>query len=218
MADIVQVEPQFLDGVLKVLAVAIVHLRPAGDAGADKVPQVVVRDLLFIDLGALCPFGARADQAHLAAQHVPKLGDSSSRVRRRKAPTRVTRSSPLACIDATRGRRAHGAELPDRKDAPPESEAILSEDYWSTAFKKDGCCNENEQRKQENEGGARDADIDEALDLPGARVAGEAETFLEDPLWRDAVKIDAPPMGFEERFDGQNGNLVKVNIDQLLCE
>ena len=75
VADVVQVKPQFLDGVLQVLAVAVVHLRPAGDAGANEVPQVVVRDLSFVDLGALRPFSAGADQAHLAAQDVPKLGE-----------------------------------------------------------------------------------------------------------------------------------------------
>ena len=218
VADVEQVKPQFLDGVLQVLAVAVVHLRPAGDAGADEVPQVVVRDLFFVDLGALRPFSAGADQAHLAAQDVPKLGEF---VEPGAAQDGADTGHPfvsLTCVEPARGRRAHGAELPDRKDASPESEAILSEDYRSAAFKKDGCGNKNEHRKQENQGGARDADIDEALDLPGPGATGEAEAFLEDPIRRDAVQIDAPPMGFEEGLNGQDGYLVKVDIDKFLCE
>ena len=49
-------------------------------------------------------------------------------------------------------------------------------------------------------------------------MAGEAETFLKDPLRRHAMEIDAPPMSLKECLDRQNRNLVKVNIDEHLCE
>jgi hypothetical protein len=124
----------------------------------------------------------------------------------------------VAGIDVTFGRIAHRAKLSDRKDASSEADALLPEDYLSAALEKDGRRDENEQRKQQNESGARDADIDKALDLPGAGAAGEAEAFLEDPFRRHAVEIDAPPMSLKECLDGENRNLVEVNINQLLRE
>src|ERR1051325_8024564 len=55
------------------LAAPAVHLRPAGDTGLHLVAQHVLRDAvleLFDEEGAL---GARADDRHVALQHVPEL-------------------------------------------------------------------------------------------------------------------------------------------------
>src|SRR4029079_19805690 len=67
VVDVPGVEPEaLLPGDL----VAAHHLRPAGDPGLDgqapPVLRLVVRDLLD-------EIRARADEAHLAAQHVPEL-------------------------------------------------------------------------------------------------------------------------------------------------
>src|SRR5690606_8864534 len=51
-----------------------VHLRPAGDARAHLVPQHVVRDLVAEIIHEDRTLRARPDEGHLAAHHVPELG------------------------------------------------------------------------------------------------------------------------------------------------
>src|ERR1043165_6921324 len=55
------------------IAAPAVHLRPAGDAGADFVAEHVVRELGAELFAELRPLGARADHAHLAGDDVPEL-------------------------------------------------------------------------------------------------------------------------------------------------
>src|SRR4051812_17168012 len=52
-----------------------VDLRPAGEPGREAVTVSVAGDLVRVTRGELWPFGSRADQAHVAAQHRPQLRD-----------------------------------------------------------------------------------------------------------------------------------------------
>ena len=101
--DVVQVE---LDALFeRRVAAPAVHLRPAGDAGLDLVPQHVLRDAVLELFDEERPLGPRADDGHVAAQHVPELrqlvevepaqpaADASSPADRRRAP-RSARSRP----------------------------------------------------------------------------------------------------------------------------
>ena len=55
------------------LAVAVVHLRPAGEPGPDRESRVVVGDGLAQLLDVVWLLGAGTDNAHVAAQDVPRL-------------------------------------------------------------------------------------------------------------------------------------------------
>ena len=55
------------------LAAVAGHLAPAGDAGLDIVADHVLVDELGVFLGVLEHVGARADDAHVAEQHVDEL-------------------------------------------------------------------------------------------------------------------------------------------------
>ena len=55
------------------LAAVAGHLAPAGDAGLDVVADHVLVDELGVFLGVLEHVGARADDAHVAEQHVDEL-------------------------------------------------------------------------------------------------------------------------------------------------
>ena len=73
MADVVEVVLKLLDCVLVALAVRIIHLRPAGDPRFHQLPEMIKWNLFLIPFGALDPLRARADQAHVALEDIPKL-------------------------------------------------------------------------------------------------------------------------------------------------
>jgi len=50
-----------------------VNLRISADAATDRLPRIIVRKLGAEFCGEFRSFGARADQAHVAQQHIPKL-------------------------------------------------------------------------------------------------------------------------------------------------
>jgi len=73
MADVVEVVLKLLDCVLVALAIRIIHLRPAGDPRFHQLPEMIKWNLFLIPFGALDPLRARADQAHVALEDIPKL-------------------------------------------------------------------------------------------------------------------------------------------------
>src|SRR6266481_5419022 len=74
MADVIEVVLKLLDRVLIARAVRIIHLRPSGDPRFHQVPEMIKRNYLFVAFGALSPFRAWADQAHVTLEDIPKLG------------------------------------------------------------------------------------------------------------------------------------------------
>ncbi len=54
-------------------AVGIVDLRPAGDAGLHHVALGIIGQLVFEIVDEFRPLRARADEAHLALEHAPRL-------------------------------------------------------------------------------------------------------------------------------------------------
>src|SRR3546814_5427601 len=54
--------------------IAAADLGETGDAGAHQVPVRIVGNVVAIDHGMGIIIGARADQAHVAPQDVPELG------------------------------------------------------------------------------------------------------------------------------------------------
>ena len=70
---------------------AAVDLRPAGDPRLDREPAALAL-VVLLDLHR--QRRARADQRHLAAQHVDEVRQLVERGPRSSAPTRVMRESP----------------------------------------------------------------------------------------------------------------------------
>ena len=96
MANVIEVEAQLLDGVLEVLAVGIVDLRPARDAGADQVTEVIVGNLPFRRSRRTSSIRPAAQSRLISPRRTfQSCGSSSRRALRRNAPKRVTRWSSL---------------------------------------------------------------------------------------------------------------------------
>src|SRR6266566_5318127 len=74
MADVVEIILELLDRVFIALPIRIIHLRPAGDPRFHQVPKMIKRNGLLIAFGALGPFRAWTDQAHVTLEDIPKLG------------------------------------------------------------------------------------------------------------------------------------------------
>src|SRR3954469_18880203 len=66
VADVIEVVFQLAHRVLHAGAVRIIDLRPAGDAGLHEMSKMVAGNFLLISLDEAVPFGARADEAHVA--------------------------------------------------------------------------------------------------------------------------------------------------------
>ncbi len=92
------------------LAAQAVHLRPARDAGLDAVAVAVADDVLAEQLDELGALGARADEAHVAAQHVEQLRQLVERGAAQEAPDG---GAPVRALDAA-GRDVAGEQEVER--------------------------------------------------------------------------------------------------------
>src|SRR4051794_13967661 len=71
--DVIEIVLELPEHVLDIGDMALLHLRPAGDAGTDDVAIAVEGELAFIPLRKRDRLGARADPAHLALDDVDDL-------------------------------------------------------------------------------------------------------------------------------------------------
>src|SRR5436189_1594396 len=74
MPDIIEIVLKLLDCVFIAFAVRVIHLRPPGDPRLHQMPKMIERYLSLILFGALDPFRAWTNQAHVAFEDIPKLG------------------------------------------------------------------------------------------------------------------------------------------------
>jgi hypothetical protein len=74
VADVIQIIHELFEGIVNAGTVGIVDLRPASDAWPHEMSEVVIGNDLFVLFDAFDPLGARPDEAHFAAEHVPELG------------------------------------------------------------------------------------------------------------------------------------------------
>src|ERR1700674_4612571 len=71
--DVIEVIPKVFLGVLDRAAIPIEDLSPPGNSWTNRVPKVVVRNLLTERCDKLGPLRTRPDKAHVAPQHVQQL-------------------------------------------------------------------------------------------------------------------------------------------------
>src|SRR3546814_397448 len=74
IADVVQIIAYLGGDAPRAGGIAAADLGETGDAGAHQVPVRIVGNVVAIDHGMGIIIGARADQAHVAPQDVPELG------------------------------------------------------------------------------------------------------------------------------------------------
>ena len=75
IANIIEVEAQLLDGVVEVLAIRIIDLRPAGDAGPDQVTEVM-HELLATLVTNAPPRDREVEAAKAKARSEERFGAS----------------------------------------------------------------------------------------------------------------------------------------------
>src|SRR5690625_4732562 len=74
MLDIIEVIFEFFDGVFDAGGVSLLHLGPAGDTRFDAMTPLIEWNL-FLELTDECSLlGSRPDDAHVALENVPQLG------------------------------------------------------------------------------------------------------------------------------------------------
>ena len=96
----------------------MVDLRPAGDAGLHAMPLAVIGNLLGKSLHEFGPLRPRADQRHLSAQHIEKLGELIEPQPAKKFSHGRCSRIVLGCphrASLRLGVRSHGTELVEQK-------------------------------------------------------------------------------------------------------
>src|SRR6185312_2436868 len=115
--------------VLEIGAVGVVDLRPAGDAGLHEMAEVVARDVALVVLHEAVPFGARADEAHVAGEDVPHLGKLVDAAGTEEAADRGdARITGLGVEVASRLPDAHGAKFYDTEGLVIPADTVLEEE------------------------------------------------------------------------------------------
>jgi hypothetical protein len=102
------------------------HLRPTRQAGADEVPALVERQRGLKARDKRDLLGTRPDEAHLAAQDVPELGQLVA-VRAAHDPTDRRRTRVVVLCPRGLVARAHGTQLVETKRPAAVADARLDE-------------------------------------------------------------------------------------------
>ncbi|MNN13088.1 hypothetical protein D3C81_1261070 [compost metagenome] len=144
--------------------VALLHLRPAGQPRAHEVPVRIVGNRLGEGVDHRHLLGARADQAHIARQHVPQL--------RQLVQPVLADHAAHACDAGILARRearggvgldAHAAKLEHREHLAEAADARLPEQHRPRLFEADGQRGQRRQRQGERHEAQRGCDVDQTL-------------------------------------------------------
>ena len=142
------------------------HLRPAGDAGLHAVAQHVARDLVLELAHERRPLGARADDRHVAGEHVPDLRQLVERPRAQELAdaraARIVLDRPHRTARRF-GVDAHRAELHDHERAAVEPHALLAVEDGAAVLDPDGERDQRQDGQQHDQRGERDRQIHRPL-------------------------------------------------------
>ena len=179
---------------------------------------MVAGDVALVAFDELRPFGPRSDQAHVAPQDVPELGDLVDargpqqpadagdacivRAAYRARPC----SSPRAWCAACRRGRA--------PDAVRRASARRTPDPRSSSRMISGAQEHHGRRKDEAERGK--PDVGEALDPLEHGIAGDLETLFEQPGLVESVERYLAPVDLMEEFERVRPHPREMELQQLL--
>lgn len=172
--QIVEVVFQFLFSVLDPRGVAVVDLGPAGDAGAEPVAVGVEGDLFFELGGEFGLFGSRPDDAHLAPEDVPELGDLVKAELAENGPD----GGYEVCVIVGEGGFSvfavfHGAELVHGEGVAAQPRAGLTEEHREAGVDDDGRNYDGGHDRPEDKPGNGHQEVEDSLPRVG-------EGHLED--------------------------------------
>ena len=193
-------------------------LGEAGDAGLDVVAVGVLGVLRGELLDEVRALGARADEAHVAVEDVPDLrqfveaggADEGADARdARVVVGRELRAREFLGVDA------HRAELVDLVGPAEAAGADLAVEGRAAVFELDGDGDGHHERQGEDEGDAREHDVDGALDGAlfdaQAQAARTEDGHVVDALQHGAIAEDLVGARDDEGLD----LLVGAVVDDL---
>jgi len=171
------------------IAAQPVRLRPAGDARADVVLHHVFRDLVLELLHEIRPLGTRADNAHIALQHIEKLRQFvDARPAQEGAELRaagIVLHRPLR-IRRLLIRHMHGPELVHDEGAPIQPHPLLLEDDGTRRRQLDPDGGNQHDRRRHDDGRDREHNIENPLQQPVAELVERNVAHVDE---RDAGEI-----------------------------
>ena len=193
------------------VAAQAVDLGPAGHAGFDDVAGLVVRDLLGEVGDVVRAFGARADEAHVAAEDVPILGEfvevPAAHEGAEAEEAGVVAGGALLRGVGRGGVGGHAAEFVEREGAVVGADADLAEEDGATgrlAFEEGGEDEDERGGSEEAEGGAGDVAgafegaVEEAVD---GEFFDAEDGDAADGLEAEAAEKNVEGAGHEFPFD-----------------
>ena len=215
--DVVEVVLQLFLRVFNGRAVLVAHLCPAGDTGLDAVAHRVIGNLGGELLDEVGPLGARADQAHVAAEHVEELrqfvdAQQPDDVAHPGDPAVVGRG-PLR-LAVFLGIGAHAAELGDLEVLAVVAHPLLAVEDRPAAFQLDGDGGQQHHRGGHQDQHQRAQDVEDALDRRAVETLVEA--IAEDqPAGVDEIDADLAQHALEIGGDVEHPHARQLAVEQL---
>ncbi len=195
------------------LAAQAVHLRPAGDAGLDAVAtQIAVDDLGIILVVRDC-VRTRADQGHVALEHVYELRQLvEAGLAQEAADARHARviASRLRHHRVVRRIGRHRAELEHGDRIVVEAEARLAEEHRPLAVELDGEGDQQHQRREEQQEQPARHDVLAALQHRGPACQRPFEDVDHECL------LQHRELARRDRQVGEVG--AEIDVDRELAE
>ena len=170
------------------VAAPAVDLRPAGDAGLDTVAGRVVGNGLAEAVNEHRPLRPRADQAHVAFEHIDKLrqfvqarcpNERSEPGAARIVFLRPDRAGLLLGIDA------HAAEFQHLKHAAVQAAPFLTVEHRAGAGELDKSGDQQQERRNDDQTEERQHDVHRSFDH---NVEAEVRAFAETD-YRQSVQV-----------------------------
>ena len=210
MRDVVQVVAEFDGGFIGAGRIALLHLGPAGQAGAHQVAVGVAGHLLGKLLHKTVLLGARADQAHVPHQHVEQLRNLIEPGAANPMPeARDARVVGLGELGGELRFVAHAAELPDPETLAMHAGAPLAEQGRTGRVDLDTNRHPQRQRQPQRQQGQHHAHIDEALGQVVRRVAIGLPQLVLQGLGRHA-----PGQALLQRFGAVQADVLQLERGQ----
>ena len=199
LLHVIKIVAQLRAGIVQGRAIGIVDLRPAGQAGPDRMAFAIERQLLRQLLDEFRPLRPWPHQRHVAFQHVDQLRQL---VNSRAAEKPADGGDPVVAGGGPdRARRfridAHGTQFQDLENAPAQGHALLAIENRSAIPQP----YRRHRRQQDNQRTGKDQqahnDIENALHPPAERTDGKAFR-IKHPVHVQALDVDAARFLFQK--------------------
>src|SRR5512139_694320 len=216
--DVIEVELQLVHRVFISCAIRVAHLRPAGDAGFDRVAHPVIGNFLCQVLHEIGALWAWADEAHVAEEHVENLRQFVDAGASDEAPGERHAAVILPCSERLAvffGVDAHAAEFEDGEIAAPLADALLAVQHGAGAFQLDEQGGHSHEWQADDQHRRAYQQVEQAL-------GGVAQHALVKALGQDhpagvhRVDLQMSVFALEKAGQFQHANPLQLALEQLL--